>query len=127
LVALWEEMYERSGGCVGVVKDWLTRVLAMVVDRGAATMTRTDLEIQALSKVKLVQMAREIKEGEERLTETDKTANELRSLLGMGALGTSASEAPTPVTVPGERRRPGRRVGERSPIRDAVGVAQRGG
>ncbi len=99
----------------------------MVINSSATTMTRADLEIQALSKVKLVQMAREIKEGEERLTETDKTAHELRSLLGMGALGTRASEAPTPVSVTGERRRPRRRVGERNPIRDAVGVAQSSG
>jgi hypothetical protein len=33
LVSKWDYFYERSIGCVGVLKDWLTRSLALVLYR----------------------------------------------------------------------------------------------
>lgn len=126
LVEWWEELYEGSVGCVGVLKDWLTRALAMVLEKDAKTLARTDLETQALGKVKLMQMAREIKEGEGHLTDDGTKAMELRHLLGMKFAGGSESIRLSRSTssdfAAGQRKPPRRRVGERNPVRDPVGV-----
>ena len=91
LVAQAEYFYERSVGCVGVLKDWLTRALAAALEDGQETLTRTALERQALPTRKLLRMAREIREGEEALTANSRTQAELRSLLGMSTESTGAT------------------------------------
>jgi hypothetical protein len=94
-------------------------------------LTRNDLETQALSKVKLIQMAKEIKEGEERLTGGEEPRNELRRLLGMGSdgvvVGVKALKATARHSAAGNGRRRLRRVGERNAVRDAVGAVRNGG
>jgi hypothetical protein len=49
LAAEWEFLYERSIGCIGILKQWLTRALHSALGRGGATVIRKDLESQALS------------------------------------------------------------------------------
>ena len=65
LVPQAEYFYERSVGCVGVLKDWLTRALGEALEDGQETLTKTVLERQVLPHRKLLRMAREIHEGEE--------------------------------------------------------------
>lgn len=110
LVAQTEYFYERSVGCVGVLKDWLTRALAAALEDGQETLTKTVLERQALPHRKLLRMAREIREGEEALTTNFRTQTELRSLLGMST--ESAGQHPSGSS---------RKVGKRKPVRDVVG------
>jgi AAA domain-containing protein len=110
LIAQAEYFYERSVGCVGVLKDWLTRALAAALEDGQETLTKTGLEKQALPHRKLLRMAREIREGEETLTANSRTQTELRSLLGMS---TESTEQPPPASS--------RNVGKRKPVRDLVG------
>lgn len=110
LVARAEYFYERSVGCVGVLKDWLTRALATALDDGQQKLTNTVLERQALPSRKLLRMAREIREGEETLTATGRAQTELQALLGMS---TESAEQPT---APSRRK-----VGQRNPVRDPVG------
>jgi hypothetical protein len=119
LVERWEELYQGSVGCVGVLKDWLTRGLALALEQGGNKLTHAHLDAQALSRTKLLQMARENKEGEERLAEPARTVTELRTLLGM-----RVEVVPPPDAVPSggpTGRLPRPRVGERRPTRDAVG------
>jgi AAA domain len=132
LVSRWEDLYERSVGCVGVLKDWLTRSLARGLERSGGKLTLADLDSQALSRTKLLQMAREIKEGEERLIETDRTAAELRHVLGMATreVGISPELAQAPQgasAIAAQKRSSRRRVGERRPTRDVVGTDQAAG
>lgn len=110
LVAQAEYFYERSVGCVGVLKDWLTRALAATLEDGQETLTKTILEQQALPHRKLLRMAREIREGEEALTANSRTQTELRSLLGMS---TESAEQHPPASS--------QKVGKRKPVRDRVG------
>ncbi|MEP0807566.1 MAG: ATP-binding protein [Chloroflexota bacterium] len=110
LVAQTEYFYERSVGCVGVLKDWLTRALAATLEDGQETLTKIGLEKQALPYRKLLRMAREIREGEEILSTNSRTQTELRSLLGMS---TESTEQYPPVSS--------RKVGKRKPVRDVVG------
>lgn len=110
LVAQAEYFYERSVGCVGVLKDWLTRALAATLENGQETLTQATLEQQALPTRKLLRMAREIREGEETLTADCRAQTELRALLGMS---TESVEQHTSGSS--------RKVGKRNPVRDLVG------
>lgn len=105
-----EYFYERSVGCVGVLKGWLTRALANALEDGQGTLTKTILDQQALPTRKLLRMAREIREGEETLATNSQLQTELRSVLGMSIEST-------------EQHRLGasRKVGKRNPVRDQVG------
>ena len=49
LAGEWEFLYERSIGCIGILKQWLTRALHSVLRRNGNTIVRKDLEAQALS------------------------------------------------------------------------------
>jgi hypothetical protein len=49
LVTSWEYLYERSVGCVGVLKDWLVRGLATAIRQTAPTLTLKHLQKHALS------------------------------------------------------------------------------
>jgi hypothetical protein len=110
LLAQAEYFYERSVGCVGVLKDWLTRALGEALEDGQEALTKTVLERQALSTRKLLRMAREIREGEETLAANSHAQTELRSLLGMSI--ESAEQHPSSSS---------RKVGKRNPVRDLVG------
>lgn len=110
LVAQAEYCYERSVGCVGVLKDWITRALASVLEDGKETLTQKDLEQQTLPTRKLLRVAREIREGEESLAANSRTQTELDSLLGMSI--ESAESHPSSSR---------RKVGKRNPVRDLVG------
>jgi len=110
LVAQAEYFYERSVGCVGVLKDWLTRGLAAALEDGQETLTKTVLERQALPHRKLLRMAREIREGEETLIANSHVQTEVRSLLGMSIESTEQHPSTS-----------SRKVGKRNPVRDLVG------
>lgn len=113
LVGWSEYCYERAAGCVGVLKNWLVRVLAAALEDYQETFSQSMLETCALSPRRLLQLARELKEGEERLQETRRTASaELKNLF----------ELPVQTAVP-QQGKPGKQVGQRSPSRDPVGRA----
>ena len=61
--------YERSIGCVGVLKDWLTRALAVALTEGSPAITRKILEQSAWSASQSECMAKEALEGEADLAE----------------------------------------------------------
>ena len=128
LVERWEYLYERSVGCVGVLKNWLSRALAAVLEEGDATLTDRHLERHAEPTRKLLALAREIKEGEEVLSDTGRDPVELRALLGLLPLAARDDEGdrrPSGASpVPLARRRINS-VGQRRPTRDPVGEGSR--
>src|SRR6266436_4839235 len=83
LVGSWDALYEGSLGCVGVLKNWLNRALADALAHGAVTPTRRHLDRQALPTRTLLNLAREIAEGEAALREAPGGRDQLRSLLGL--------------------------------------------
>jgi hypothetical protein len=127
----WEYFYERSIGCVGVVKDWLTQALRIALDEQAPTLTLTHLQPYAPSVAKCLQMASEAVAGERVLFEDDSELKKLRQQLGL----TTAPQPPNltnsnACTTSGELKatstRPlvgKRRPGERKPNRDKSGGA----
>lgn len=112
LVSGVEYLYERSVGCVGVLKSWLTQALAQALAEEARTLTRAMLERWSLPLANVLRIAREVAEGEALLRDTAGDERELRRLLGME--GTCVARSPAPVRQP-------RTVGQRKPVRDPVG------
>jgi hypothetical protein len=113
LVANWEFLYERSIGCVGVLKEWLVRALVAALSRGASKLTLRDLAAQALTISQCEKMLAEVTEGEARLTESDGARSRFRLALGLSGLETDQDKAKAPVL---QRTLPGQRHAKRDPI-----------
>ncbi len=121
----WEYLYERSVGCIGILKDWLMRALVSASRRDSDSLTRKDLEAHAPSVAQCDKMLSEALEGEARLVESTEERSRLRARLGLSpnennrvasniaSVDTSAATA--------DLRRNQRKPGQRRPIRDAVG------
>jgi len=119
LMTHWEYLYERSIGCVGILKDWLVRALCMAVRQSAPTLTLKHLERHALSVSQCDRLIEEASRGESQYRE-DADAR-ARLLLRLGLPGRSCSEAAS-ATATGAMDRPRQqRPGERCPKRDVVG------
>jgi hypothetical protein len=114
LLGLWPYCFERSVGCVGILKDWLTRALAMALTEEAATVTRAHLVRHALSAAACERLVSEALYGEEQLMEGAEATAHLRLRLGLEDGGTAHGER-----TAGPSRRPAR-PGERRPTRDAL-------
>jgi energy-coupling factor transporter ATP-binding protein EcfA2 len=126
LMSHWEFCYERSLGCIGLLKDWLTRTLAMGLSEKKPHITIKHLEKQALSLFDCQKIATEILEGEAALVESERTRIHLRALLGLEDVKCRSAEeigaTDQQPDAPTNRSRQPRRVGERNPRRDSVGT-----
>jgi energy-coupling factor transporter ATP-binding protein EcfA2 len=121
LLPLWDLFYERSVGCIGIMKDWLQRALTAALKEGCTGVTRRHLEGTALSASQCEQIVIEAHEGEARLASADHPRSQLRTLLGL-SVSAPAQAGALAKFVPSAERKPGR-VGQRNPIRDRVGQA----
>ncbi|PSF37602.1 hypothetical protein C7H19_08575 [Aphanothece hegewaldii CCALA 016] len=115
---IWEYVYERSLGCVGMAKEWLTRALKDALDEGSNTVTLKHLERRAWSVAQCQRMLQEIQEGERQLMETEADVKNLRNALGLGG---EPVPQPQSVEAPQPPRRQ-REVGKRKPKRDSIGM-----
>jgi hypothetical protein len=112
LVGQIEHCYAQCAGCVGGLKEWLNRALALALEAGLATLTPTVLEQASLAVPKRLQLAREIQDGEAAFVTTDQQQAELRVLLGMPPPTDSAAPSTSSSSRP---------VGRRQTARDASG------
>jgi hypothetical protein len=127
----WYYFYERSIGCVGVLKDWLVRTVASTLHAPLPTLTLARLQAHALSNAQCESMAMDAHAAEHKLQYAESSREHLWSLLGMSptplpasspAPGASPPHPPEPsVRMSPPPKTPRRRVGERAPRRDAVG------
>jgi hypothetical protein len=117
-----EYCYERSIGCVGLVKDWLTRALALALNQGASTVNLKILEKTAWSLEQSERMARETVDGERDVSENAENRDRLRHLLRLGTASSVEAPAAVRTNSPAPHVRP--RVGQRKPVRDLVGIAR---
>ena len=106
----------QSRGCVGVVKDWLVDATGDALDDEAKRLRMTLLQKNEPSSDRLLNVFREIQEGERHAAEMAAYQVQLNQLL-------EADRAREQQQVKKEqsRRRSKSRVGERKPIRDRVG------
>jgi hypothetical protein len=115
-----EYCYERSIGCVGLVKDWLTRALALALNQGASAIGLDMLERTSWSLHQCERMAREAVDGESEVAEKTQKQDRLKQLLQMPAEASFAATPLPSMNPPPQPRRP--RVGQRKPVRDLVGT-----
>ncbi len=115
-----EYLYEKSVGCVGVLKDWLYKALTITLENEEPTLTLKTLDRCAKPPQKLLRFARDIKEGEDLLRVRQAQQWELRSLLG---LTSTPAASTTIVSSPSTTTKTKSRVGQRKPGRDPVGVS----
>jgi AAA domain len=101
LMQHWLYFYERSIGCVGILKDWLVRAVATTLQEGSTTLTLAHIHEHALSEAQCERMAIEATEGEQALCATDQHREHLRSLLQL-ALVPAAIVPPGPALLPHE-------------------------
>lgn len=79
----WEFLYERSLGCVGILKDWLSQTVCEVLDsdENAQTITLSDLQRHAPSVRQCLVMLKSISMGEQQLQESDEDLLKLQKAL----------------------------------------------
>jgi hypothetical protein len=82
-MARWDYFYERSIGCVGVLKEWLTRALNDALEDGGKRLTRTHISRYMLSITQCEKMLSDAKTSESRMTETEEAYRRLRTGLGL--------------------------------------------
>ncbi|NJM90510.1 MAG: ATP-binding protein [Hydrococcus sp. RU_2_2] len=95
LMQEWFYFYERSIGCVGVLKNWLIRTVAATLHDGGDTLTRERLQENALSLAQCERMAIDAVEGEQKLSYMASRHEHLWRLLQMETTvppGASAEE-----------------------------------
>ena len=116
LVSNWEYLYERSLGCIGILKQWLVRAATVALDKGSRKLTTCNLESQALCIAQCEQLYAEIADGELKLEERSDAVARFRDRLGLSTNGPMKAASPP---VPRFHFRP---PGQRLPARDTVGL-----
>ena len=107
-------LFETSLGLVGILKNHLERALALAIGAGSGTITLGHLQASALAARARLEIAREIQRGEEFFKATADAEAAARKILGLA----SATDS-VPRLRPANSKR---KVGERTPCRDLVGV-----
>lgn len=113
LLASFEYLMIHSAGCVGNLKDWLTRALEEAVSEGES-LGLEHLERTALSLPQCRSISSEAADGERRMIPDESALEALAGLCGV----TPASRERKPSTKSTSSRRPG----SRNPNRDPVGT-----
>jgi hypothetical protein len=106
-----KQFYMYSGGCVGILKEWLARAYARHLETNNVSFNWDFVSQFALTKKALGTIVEEALNGEEKLS--DISEGELEKLLMMG-LPKLVASAKSPVQ---------KGVGKRKPIRDTAGDA----
>lgn len=119
LVTHWDYLYERSIGCVGVLKGWLLRALIMALRQGSVTIELNHLERTARSIGQCSKMATEAVDGEREIKETAGDLVTLRMRLNLKSSKerhSQRAELPAGPTTKRKRGRPFRRKPSRDPV-----------
>src|SRR6516225_3839967 len=119
LMAMWEFLYERSVGCVGILKEWLMRACVRAIKHGAVALSREYLEKTALSISQCEKILAESREGETRLNNREDAGLRLRALLGIESQAGGSRPLEADEASPSLRRKRGR-PGQRAPRRDLI-------
>ncbi|QHG20521.1 hypothetical protein [Nostoc sp. ATCC 53789] len=117
LLKHWDFCYERCVGCIGILKDWLSRALFSALLKGDKTLTFSDLESHALKTEQCIILLNEALHGEEQLNSRRDT-NALRAALG---LEVATDVTPKTLQTSAKQTRRHAAVGQPLPQRRPVG------
>lgn len=112
----WEYFYERSIGCVGILKDWLTQAYCKALEENSSTLSEQHWQPYAPSISKCLQIAAEAIEGEKAFQFESGELTLLRQKLGLSSVCASIPPTET-INRPQKKQRPG----IRQPRRDVIG------
>ena len=118
LLQKWEYIYERSLGCVGIVKLWLCDALGEALANEQKTITDQCLKNHELSSAQLLQIMHETEKGEQRFQEIEEQQGQLRDALGLSEIASQTGQTSTNNGKPPGKKR---KVGQRNPERDQIG------
>ncbi|WP_234815529.1 TniB family NTP-binding protein [Bacillus mycoides] len=110
IIEQYEFIYERTLGCVGILKDWLVRSLTVCLQEGSNIFSFEYLKNTALPINKVSKLLDEILLGESLFVEKDEKLNEVRTKLGLSS------------KVSVVKKDFNKNVGTRKPKRDKVGL-----
>lgn len=121
LITYIDFFYERSIGCIGLLKDWIERAYSKSLSNGKERhLTMNDFYQTALDVPKCLTIAEEIVNGERQQEEDEEQRVLLMNKIGMNNLAIKGEMEDTVMDNKDVKRK--RRVGERNPKRDTVGV-----
>jgi energy-coupling factor transporter ATP-binding protein EcfA2 len=89
----WKYCYAHSIGCIGILKDWLTRSLEDALSEKANTITIDILKRNALTSDQCEKIAAEALEGEASLYQRGETSVRLLEMLGFTKVSTNGHSA----------------------------------
>jgi hypothetical protein len=124
LLSQWDYLYEHSAGCIGILKIWLCDALAAALENAEKTLTLRQLKRHAMAPDRLMNVVRQMLEGERRIADIETQGPYIRQALGLNP-PPQPKESIGPTDVTHSRHRTGR-VGERKPVRDPIGRRQNG-
>lgn len=110
LLENWDYLYERTVGCVGILKDWLTRALRLALENNEKSLKIQHLRNTALSINKVSKLVDELSQGEACFIENSDKILDVRIKLGLDNAN---------VNQKGNLKK--KNVGIRNPKRDKVG------
>ena len=110
-----EFLYAGSLGVVGLLKCWLNRALALVIESGSERMTLAHLKATRLPKPALARIGSEILQGEADAAEYDEAGDAFLEIIRSNQSATQTE------AVPAEIKPSHSPVGQRKPHRDKVG------
>ena len=116
----WEFFYERSIGCVGILKDWLTQAYRKALHESASTLSEHHWQPYAPSIAQCLQIAAEAIEGEKAFEFESPEVSLLRQKLGLSRASFSTISSGTSSVVASSKKTKGR-PGVRQPNRDVIG------
>ncbi len=119
LVQYWPYFYERSIGCVGVLKDWLVRAVHAALVEGEHHLVLKRIQECALPLAQCESMALDATAGEQELHYTASQRQHLWKLLGMQDLQGNPPGEPLPVLTPPPTQP--QQAGVQHPMRHEVG------
>jgi len=119
LIGVWDFLYERSVGCVGILKEWLVRACVRAIKHGAAALSLEHLESTALSTSQCEKILAESREGETLLNGHAEARQRLRTLLGLEPQSRERNEPGADGAPPSQKRKRGRPP-KRAPRRDPL-------
>lgn len=124
----WEYCYERSIGCVGVLKDWLAQTLSAVLEttEKAPTITLKNLEQLARPVRGCLTLLKAAQKGEKKLRDTQEELDELQAAIGLDKRSilsntqATVSDQNRPDSAPNSQKKR-KQVGKPNPKRYEVG------
>lgn len=119
-----EYVFTKSAGCIGILKEWLTRTYGHALELGMDTFDKAFAAQFALDNKGLRTIVEEALTGEMKIA--DEPYERITQLLVEGNRFTSRFSTPDVVKPKAANRKPGR-VGTRKPVRDVVGGVQHAG